>query len=107
VKPPKCRLCGVEHYGVDHVFSASPSRATSPSLVVSPVVKEVAVEVHAPRAETAAMPLRSSISVKHAAEELGRRGGLVGGAARAARLSPKRRSEIAKLAAAARWGKRA
>ena len=34
---------------------------------------------------------------------LGRRGGLKGGKARAASLSPEERSEIAKRAAAARW----
>lgn len=39
-----------------------------------------------------------------AAVELGRRGGLKGGKARAAKLSPEQRSEIAKKAAAARWG---
>ena len=39
-----------------------------------------------------------------AAVSLGRRGGLKGGKARAAQLSPERRSEIAKLAAEARWG---
>jgi len=33
------------------------------------------------------------------------KGGLVGGKARAAALTPKRRAEIAKKAAAARWGK--
>lgn len=38
-----------------------------------------------------------------AAVALGRRGGLKGGAARAAALSPEERSEIAKRAAAARW----
>lgn len=37
------------------------------------------------------------------AVELGRRGGLKGGKARAAKLSPERRSEIAKKAAAKRW----
>ncbi len=36
---------------------------------------------------------------------IGRKGGLKGGKARAAALSPERRSEIAKRAAAARWGK--
>jgi hypothetical protein len=41
-----------------------------------------------------------------AAVELGRLGGLVGGKARAAKLSKKRRSEIAKKAAAARWKKK-
>ena len=36
---------------------------------------------------------------------LGRKGGLKGGKVRASRLSPERRSEIAKKAAKARWGK--
>lgn len=38
-----------------------------------------------------------------AAVALGRRGGLVGGKARAESLSPKERSDIARKAAAARW----
>jgi hypothetical protein len=41
--------------------------------------------------------------VSAAAAALGRRGGLKGGPARAAALSGKKRSEIAKKAAAARW----
>lgn len=40
-----------------------------------------------------------------AAVELGRLGGKVGGYARAAKLSPERRSEIASIAANKRWGK--
>lgn len=40
-----------------------------------------------------------------AAQELGRLGGLKGGAARAKKLTAEERSEIAKLAAAARWKK--
>jgi hypothetical protein len=40
-----------------------------------------------------------------AAVELGRLGGKVGGPARAAKLSKKRRSAIARKAAVARWGK--
>jgi hypothetical protein len=43
--------------------------------------------------------------VKAAAAALGRLGGLKGGNARAKSLSAKRRSEIAKKAAKARWGK--
>lgn len=44
---------------------------------------------------------------KHAASvELGRKGGLIGGVRRAAKLSPERRREIAQKAAAARWGTR-
>jgi hypothetical protein len=38
------------------------------------------------------------------AQVSGRKGGLKGGKARAQRLSPEERSEIAKKAAAARWG---
>jgi hypothetical protein len=40
-----------------------------------------------------------------ASVELGRQGGLIGGKRRAAKLSPERRSEIAKKAARARWSK--
>lgn len=40
-----------------------------------------------------------------AAVALGRKGGRVGGRARADALTPERRSEIAREAAAARWGK--
>jgi hypothetical protein len=39
-----------------------------------------------------------------AAVSLGRRGGLKGGKARAASMTPERRSEIARKAAAKRWG---
>jgi len=38
------------------------------------------------------------------AQALGRLGGLKGGAARAKKLTPEQRSEIAKKAAAKRWG---
>lgn len=38
--------------------------------------------------------------------ELGRLGGLIGGRVRAAKLSPERRSEIARRAATARWGQK-
>jgi hypothetical protein len=40
-----------------------------------------------------------------AAVALGRKGGLKGGKARASSLTPKKRAEIAKLAADARWKK--
>jgi hypothetical protein len=40
-----------------------------------------------------------------AAVNLGRRGGLKGGKARAAKMTPQRRAEIARKAAKARWGK--
>jgi hypothetical protein len=41
-----------------------------------------------------------------AAVALGRLGGLKGGRARAEKLSPRKRTQIAKKAALARWGKR-
>jgi hypothetical protein len=41
-----------------------------------------------------------------AAVALGRQGGLKGGKARAASMTPEQRSEAAKKAAAARWSKR-
>jgi hypothetical protein len=37
---------------------------------------------------------------------LGRKGGLKGGVVRASRLTPEKRTEIAKLAASARWQKK-
>ncbi len=40
-----------------------------------------------------------------AAVELGRKGGQKGGKARANKLTPEQRSEIARKAAATRWGK--
>lgn len=57
------------------------------------------------------MPKRTSIhhhpkpEKNPAAVALGRLGGLKGGKARADKLSPKKRSEIAKKAAEARWNK--
>lgn len=41
-----------------------------------------------------------------AAAELGRRGGVKGGTARAKKLTPERRREIARAAAASRWSKK-
>jgi len=55
--------------------------------------------------ETPAPPPLPATQKNPAAVELGRLGGLKGGHARAKALSKKKRSEIAKLAAAARWKK--
>ena len=43
------------------------------------------------------------VAAQQGAVALGRRGGLKGGKARAAQMTPKERSESAKKAAAARW----
>lgn len=53
-----------------------------------------------------APPARELTPEQAAAALLGRRGGLKGGKARAAKLSKEQRSEIAKKAAKARWSGR-
>lgn len=50
-------------------------------------------------------PKTSPPTKNQAAVELGRSGGKLGGAARAAKLSPEQRSQIARKAAAERWKK--
>ena len=52
-----------------------------------------------------APPVESKPEKNKAAQELGRLGGLKGGAARAKKLTAQERSEIAKKAAKTRWGK--
>lgn len=53
--------------------------------------------------DAAAEVLSDDAMRKQVMREMGRRGGIKGGNARAANLSSKRRSQIAKLAAKARW----
>jgi hypothetical protein len=61
---------------------------------------------HAPTERIAILERRSNSSaVNPHAAALGRLGGLKGGPARAARLSPRRRREIARAAARARWAR--
>lgn len=45
-------------------------------------------------------------ALRESARKLGRRGGLKGGRARAEKLTPEERKEIARKAARARWDKR-
>ena len=65
---------------------------------------ERAAEIVRLSTENAEEQERSPISQYLA--EIGRRGGLKGGKARAAKLSSRKRTDIAKRAAAARWKKR-
>jgi hypothetical protein len=55
---------------------------------------------------TGETPLVEDDGKDPAAVALGRKGGLKGGRARAANMTPEQRSEAAKKAAAARWAKR-
>jgi hypothetical protein len=66
-------------------------------------VNETAFRILAESIGQAKEPERSAVSA--AAAALGRRGGLRGGPARAAKLSAAKRRAIAKKAAAARWRK--
>lgn len=54
--------------------------------------------------EIQAPEIEEKTEIQKAAAILGRKGGLIGGKARASSLSSKRRSEIAKKAAQKRWG---
>lgn len=54
--------------------------------------------------EAAPEPAPEKPEKNAAAVELGRRGGLKGGKARADKMTPEQRSEIARRAARARWG---
>jgi hypothetical protein len=71
-------------------------RPTDPNQLAKMIVDQATKADELPSAD-----LRSQI-----AKLLGRQGGLSGGPARAAALSPKRRTEIAKRAAATRWAKK-
>ncbi|MFT3679039.1 MAG: hypothetical protein QM791_02125 [Ferruginibacter sp.] len=68
---------------------------------------QVAAEVAKISAGIIEDPLQKEIAeMKKAAKFFGRQGGLKGGPARAKALSPKKRTAIAKKAAAARWKKK-
>jgi hypothetical protein len=73
---------------------ARPKRPTDPNQLAKFIVDRATASEATPDAA-----LRSQM-----AKMLGRQGGLSGGPARAAALSPRRRTEIAKAAAAQRWG---
>jgi hypothetical protein len=75
---------------------ANPKRPRDPNQRAKLIVDIATGESDAPRAP----------SPKNAAAvELGRRGGAKGGKARAAKLTPQKRSDIARKAAAARWSR--
>lgn len=74
-----------------------PDPATFAISIVEGVTGETLVEKPAPVPEPE--PEKNAAAV-----ELGRRGGLVGGKARAAKMTPEERTAAAKKAAAGRWG---
>jgi len=72
--------------------SSKPKRPTDPTLLARQILEEAIGEPLTPKPEK-----------NPAAVALGRLGGLKGGKARAAKLSAKKRKEIAEKAARARW----
>lgn len=75
----------------------SRKRSRDPNELASQIVAEATGE---------AEPYDPDEGKNPAAVALGRKGGLKGGKARAAKMTPDERREAAKRAAAARWGKR-
>lgn len=78
-----------------------PTRSsTPPRLDINQLAKRILDEATGDAPKTEPPPAKNAAAV-----ELGRLGGKKGGAARAAKLTPGQRSEIAKKAAAKRWTK--
>lgn len=81
--------------------SSKPKRPRDTNLLAKSIVDLSTGEI-----EEKEIPLEENLEGKDpAAVALGRKGGLKGGKARAAKLTPERKKEIAKLAAEARWKK--
>ena len=81
----------------------SKTRPRDPNQLGLRIIREATGQVpkYDPLAEKPADPVKNPHAVA-----LGRLGGLKGGAARAAALGPRKRSQIAAKAAAKRWGKK-
>lgn len=77
-----------------------PKRSSTGRLDLNQLAKRIVDE-----ATDEAPPIEPKPEKNKAAQELGRLGGLKGGAARAQKLTAEERSEIAKKAAKARWKK--
>lgn len=86
------------HRGYFHGMAKHPKRPRDPNQLAHMVVRIATGE-----AEEASL---SDGGKNPAAVELGRRGGLMGGKARAEKLTPDQRAAAARLAAQARWRRR-
>jgi len=76
-----------------------PERSRNRKLDLNTLAHRIVGEATREAPQTETLPAKDPAAVA-----LGRKGGLVGGKARAAKLTPKQRSDIARKAAAARWG---
>lgn len=71
---------------------------------MKPDMNQIAARIVAKATHGEFVPLPKQAPKNRAAVSLGRRGGKVGGPARAAALTPEQRSAIAKKGAQMRWG---
>ena len=77
-----------------------PKRSSTGRLDLNQLAKRIVDQATGQEAKTEPPPIKNEAAVA-----LGRLGGKKGGAARAERLTPVERTRIAKIAAAARWGR--
>lgn len=82
------------------ILDSMPKRSSRGRLDLNQLAKQIVDQ-----ATDEAPPVESKPEKNKAAQELGRLGGLKGGAARAKKLTAEERSEIAKKAAKARWSR--
>jgi hypothetical protein len=81
-----------------------PDRSRKPRPRDPNQLAKLIVDIATGQVEDKPDPLSIDETKDPAAVSLGRRGGLKGGKARAAAMTPERRAEIARNAAAKRWG---
>ena len=84
--------------------SSKPTKRKDVNQLAASIVGE-ATDPAPAEPDPAPRPREADAGKNPAAVALGRLGGKKGGAARAAKLTPEQRSEIARKAAAKRWGK--
>jgi hypothetical protein len=77
--------------------ASKPKRSSDPNVLAHQLIRESTEKADEPRATDA--------EISRVMAVLGRKGGKVGGKARATNLTPERRREIALRAARARWDK--
>lgn len=78
----------------------NPLMTKRPNLDMNQLAKRILDEATGEEEKTPAPTTKNRVAMAS-----GKQGGIKGGAARAAKLTPEQRSEIAKKAAAGRWGK--
>lgn len=84
--------------------SSKPPKQKDTQQLARSILDQIAPDAEPPKTDTPATK-KAAKKKNPAAVALGRLGGMKGGKARAAKLTPEQRAEIAKKAARARWEK--